>query len=247
MWYEPIITSAHHPLGHSSPACARSPLKGSAVAAATTHRYMTRLTRRRNGSPNDSRTLYNCRMLKATLGFVALSFTALASGAEPIVDNEHVTIWDTAVALPPSLHDFVEVSLSRKGTASFGHRGDTPGKAGSRSIVIDLKDLPVTPLANETGYPLAFPRKRARKLLENEEVVVWDYPWRPGEATPMHFHDKDAVVVYEATGAIKSTTPDGKSVVSEINFGGVRFNPRGRTHTEILVSGKAHAVITELK
>src|SRR6202166_645690 len=117
---------------------------------------MTKLAQRRNGSPNDSRALYNRRMLKATLGFVALSFAALASGAEPIVDNEHVTIWDTAVALPPSLHDFVEVSLLRKGTASFGHRGDTPGKAGSRTIVIVLKELPVTPLANETGYPLAF-------------------------------------------------------------------------------------------
>ena len=186
-------------------------------------------------------------MLKATLGFVALSFAALASGAEPVIDNEHVTVWDTAVALPPSPHDFVEVSLSRKGTASFGHQGDTPGKAGSRTIVIELKDLPVTPLANATGYPLAFPRKHARKLLENAEVVVWDYTWRPGEATPMHFHDKDALVVYEATGALKSTTPDGKSVVAEINFSGVRFNPRGRTHTEILVSGKAHAVIAELK
>jgi len=186
-------------------------------------------------------------MLKATLSFLALSFAALASGAEPIIDNEHVTVWDTAVALPPSLHDFVEISLSRKGTASFGHQGDTPGKAGSRTIVIELKDLPVIPLANETGYPLAFPRMRARKLLENTQVVVWDYTWHPGEPTPMHFHDKDALVVYEATGAIKSTTSDGKSVITEINFGGVRFNPRGRIHTEILVSGKAHAVITELK
>jgi hypothetical protein len=42
-------------------------------------------------------------------------------------------------------------------------------------------------------------------------------------------------------------TPDGKSAVAEIKFGEVRFNPRGRTHTEVLSSGEAHAVITELK
>jgi hypothetical protein len=186
-------------------------------------------------------------MFKSILCTLGLSFAAISHGAEPIVNNEHATVWDTAVPLPPSSHDFVAISLSKKGTATFGHQGDIPGKVGSRTIVIELKDLPVTPLANESGYPLAFPRKHGKKLLENAQVVVWDYVWHPGEPTPMHFHDKDAVVVYEATGALKATTPDGNSAITEIKFGGVRFNPRGRTHTEILASGEAHAVIAELK
>jgi quercetin dioxygenase-like cupin family protein len=186
-------------------------------------------------------------MLKPLFFTLGLSFAAMTLGAAPIVDNEHVTVWDTAVPLPPSPHDFVAISLSRKGTAVFGHRGDVPGKTGRRIIVIELKGLPVGPLANETGYPLAFPRQHAKKLLENEQVVVWDYAWHPGESTPMHFHDKDAVVVFEATGALKATTSDGKSTVTEIKFGEVRFNPRGRIHTEILANGEAHAVITELK
>jgi len=54
-------------------------------------------------------------------------------------------------------------------------------------------------------------------------------------------------VVFEATGAVKSLTPDGKSVINQSRFGDVRFSTRNRTHSEILVSGKAHAVITELK
>jgi hypothetical protein len=186
-------------------------------------------------------------MLKVAVSVLVLSFAALARGADPIIDNEHITVWDTAVPLPPSPHDFVAVSLSRKGTASFGHQGEIPGKTGSRTIVIELKDLPVAPLANETGYPLAFPRRHVKKLLENAQVVVWDYVWHPGESTPMHFHDKDAVVVNEETGALKSTTPDGNSVTGDVNFGVVRFNPRGRSHSEILARGKAHAVITELK
>jgi hypothetical protein len=186
-------------------------------------------------------------MRKIALFLGALGYAALAHGAEPLVDNEHVTVWDTAAVLAPARHDFVEVSLSRQGTASFGHQGDRPGKSAARTIVIELKDLPVAPLANESGYPLAFPRKHVKKLLENSQVVVWDYIWRPGEATPMHFHDKDAVVVFEATGALKSVTPDGKSVVNESRFGDVRFSRSNRTHSEILVSGKAHAVIIELK
>ncbi len=186
-------------------------------------------------------------MLKAAVCALTLGFAAMTYGAAPIVDNEHVTVWDTAAPLPPSPHDFVAVSLSRKGTADFGHQGDVPGKTGFRTIVIELKGLPVGPLANETGYPPAFPRRHAKKLLENRQVVVWDYVWHPGESTPMHFHDKDAVVVFEATGALKATTPDDKSAVTEINFGEVRFNPRGRIHTEVLANGEAHAVIAELK
>jgi hypothetical protein len=186
-------------------------------------------------------------MIKPVLCTLGLSCAAMAQGAAPIVDNEHVKVWDTAVPLPPSPHDFVTVSLSRKGTADFGHQGDIPGKTGSRTIVIELKELPASPIANGTGYPLAFPRKHAKKLLENRKVVVWDYVWQPGESTPVHFHDKDAIVVFEATGALKATTPDGKSAVTEINFGEVRFNPSGRIHTEILADGEAHAVITELK
>src|ERR1700732_730605 len=185
-------------------------------------------------------------MIKPLLCTLGLSFAAMTQGAAPIVDNEHVTVWDTAVPMPPSPYDFVAVSLSRKGTAIFGHQGDVPGKIGLRTIVIELKDLPVDPLANESGYPLAFPRQHVKKLLENKQVVVWDYVWRPGEPTPMHFHDKDAVVVFEATGALKSVTPDGKSVINQSRFGDVRFSTRNRTHSEILVSGKAHAVINGL-
>jgi len=141
----------------------------------------------------------------------------------------------------------VTVSLVHKGTARFGHRGDAPGKSGLRTVVVELKDHAVPPLANTSGYPLAFPRPHARKLLENDKVVVWDYVWRPHEPSPMHFHDKDTLVVYEATGALQSTTADGKATVNENKFGDIRFNRRDRTHTELLLRGRGHAVITELK
>jgi hypothetical protein len=186
-------------------------------------------------------------MLKAVLGIVALSCAALSYGAEPALDNERVTVWDATGVMPPAQHDFVAVSLSRKGTAIFGHKGDTPGKAGERTVIVELKDHAVPPIANTTGYPLAFPRPHARKLLENDKVVVWDYTWKPHEPSPMHFHDKDALVVFEATGALQSTTLDGKSVANEYKFGGIRFNRRDRTHTELLLGGQERAVITELK
>jgi hypothetical protein len=186
-------------------------------------------------------------LCSTALSFAALGFAAPVHAADPVIDNERLTVWDTTSALPPAQHDFVAVFLSRKGTAFFGHKGDIPSKDGERTVVIELKDQKVAPIANETNFPPAFPRPRSTKLLENDRVVVWNYAWRTGVPTPMHFHDKDALVVYEATGALQSTTPDGKSVVNEYKFGDIRFNRRDRVHTERLVKGRARAVITELK
>ena len=81
----------------------------------------------------------------------------------------------------------------------------------------------------------------------NDRVIVWRYRWNLGEPTPMHFHDKDVVVVYLEDSALKSTEPDGKSILNEYKAGDIRFNRRDRTHTELLVRDTASAVITELK
>ncbi|HSY56259.1 MAG TPA: hypothetical protein VK834_07410, partial [Bradyrhizobium sp.] len=71
--------------------------------------------------------------------------------------------------------------------------------------------------------------------------------WNLGEPTPMHFHDKDVVVVYLEDSALQSTEPNGKIVVNEYKSGDIRFNKRDRIHTELLVRDAASAVITELK
>jgi hypothetical protein len=113
--------------------------------------------------------------------------------------------------------------------------------------VIDLKDHPVAPIENANGYPLAFARPGVKKVLENERVIVWDCTWTLGVATPMHFHDKDVVALLLEDGDLKSTTPDGQSVVNSYTSPAVRFNLRNRTHTEMLVRGKQHAIFTELK
>ncbi len=186
-------------------------------------------------------------MVNATIFLLALGVSTLSYGAEPVLDNERVTVWDTISPLPPAQYDFVAVSLSHNGTAILGKKGEVAGKVGARTVVIELKDRALAPIANGSDYPLAFPRANAKKLLENDKVVVWNNVWHTGKPTPMHFHDKDALVVYEATGALQSTSSDGKQVVNEFQFGQVRFSPRDHTHTEILVRGQGHAVILELK
>jgi hypothetical protein len=174
-----------------------------------------------------------------------IAFPALA--ADVVIDNERVTVLDTTSGIPSSPHDFVAISLAKPGNAVFGHAGDTAGQAGSRTVMIELKDHKVAPIPNNSGYPNAYPRPHIEKILENDRVIVWRYRWNLGEPTPMHFHDKDVVVVYLEDSALKSTEPDGKSVVNEYKSGDIRFNRRDRTHTELLVRDAASAVITELK
>lgn len=191
---------------------------------------------------------------------LALCVAVACEAAQPIIDNERVTVWDISwmkgaeAPLPPHAHDFVTIYLAagangphKKGDVVFAHHGVSKLEPGERTVVIELKDHPVAPLANNSGYPLAFPRPHVKKVLENDRVIVWSYAWHPGEPTPMHFHDKDVVVVYMEDTALRSTTPDGKSVVNEYSAFQTKFNLRNRIHTELLVRGTGSAIMTELK
>jgi hypothetical protein len=162
----------------------------------------------------------------------------------PLIDNDRVTVWEVSGPVAAQPLDAVVVSLS--GGAAFFPKGVQPIVSG-RSILIDLKNHPGARIANPSGYPLAFPRPGSKKILENDRVIVWDYTWTLGVATPMHFHDKDTVVVFFGDGEMKSTTPDRQAKVTSLTFGEVQFNLRNRTHTETLVGGKERAIITELK
>jgi hypothetical protein len=207
---------------------------------------------------------------------VALSNQA-PSAPKPIVDNARVTVWDLTLtagqsgpAAPierASVRTYVNggafTVTPRGGTArAVTHAaGDVrfvpagtaerevvqAGAAPARVIVTELKFAAVPPLKNASPFPNAFPRDGAKKVVDNDVVVVWDYTWTPRVPTPMHFHDKDVVVTFLRDGDLKSTTPDGQSVVNENKSGTTRFNARDRVHNEELVNGTQRAVIVELK
>jgi quercetin dioxygenase-like cupin family protein len=211
------------------------------------------------------------------LYFTGLFFQGAPHDAtKPVIDNERVTVWDVTWVKgkpgPMQKHqnDFLTVYLTggaikttlpdgtssvanhKTGEAIFEKKGSTHREEGvgenpAHTVVIDLKDHPVAPLANKSGYPNAFPREGSKKVLENDRVIVWDYTWLPGRPTPMHFHNTDVVVMYTEDGTLKSTTPDGQSVLNEYTPGIIKFNLRDRIHTEELVKGKAHAMMMELK
>jgi hypothetical protein len=174
-----------------------------------------------------------------------------ASAAWSPLDSPRVRVWSDRGTQPASgklatirvtLDGRVEYHAAGAASAASAH-----ASPGGYAVVIELKDVKVAPLPNATGYPLAFPRPNVTKVLENERVVIWDYTWTPGVPTPTHFHDKDVVVTYLEDGALRSTEPGGSSVINEHYFGFTKLNSRDRVHTEELVTGRARAIIVELK
>jgi len=172
-------------------------------------------------------------MLKAVVLLAALLAQTLDP---PLIDNDRVNVRERPTIGGPA------GSIVRQ-TPHEIWISVTPAKA----VVITLKDKAVAPIRNTSGFPNAFPRPGNIKVYEDARVIVWDYTWTPGVATPMHFHDKDVVVIYLGNGSLRSTTPDGTSVVNTWRFGDTRFNARARVHTETLVDGQLRAIITELK
>jgi hypothetical protein len=122
-----------------------------------------------------------------------------AQALKPVIDNERVAVWRVsggAVMRPqPSTGESIEIPLGPSaGAVVLRKKGDAQQTAPP-AVVVELKDHPMTPRINRSGYPNAFPRPRGRKVLETGRVVVWDYSWTRGQPTPMHYHDKDVVVV----------------------------------------------------
>jgi hypothetical protein len=189
-------------------------------------------------------------MITSTLALL-LMLSSPPREAKPLIDNNRVAVLETKAAngkaAPIAGHKYDVVTIDLDGKTAFFVPKGGMHSSPMHAIVIDLKDVSVPPIENKTKYPLAFPRPGVKKILENNRVLIWDYTWTVGKPTPMHFHDKDVVVVYLADGELKSTTPEGKVDVNPISFGLTRFNAPNRTHTEEVVKGAARAIIVELK
>jgi hypothetical protein len=186
--------------------------------------------------------------MTTTILAVLLVVAAPLQDAKQLIDNNRVTVKEVTNGkgkVTASDKDIVVVDLV-KTTASFIPKGSSQDMP-AHAIVIEMKDVKIPPTPNKTSYPLAFPREGVKKLADNNRVFIWDYTWTPGKPTVMHFHDKDVVVVYLEEGDLKSTTPDGQSVINQISFGKTTFNAPNRSHSEEIVKGKGRAIITEFK
>jgi hypothetical protein len=198
-------------------------------------------------------------VMSAALALIVAQLSA-QTPPTPTLSNQWVTVWDLPAAAASrhdvGAHDAVLVALAPptvQGVVSYVASGSDMAAAVTRSgaslvRIISLTQAPAAALPNRSGYPDAFPRPGTlRKVLDNATVTVWDYTFTPGEPSPMHFHGHDTVTSFLKEGAVVSTTPDGTKTTNDYTANSVRFSPRNRTHTEVLVRGEERIIAVELK
>ena len=198
-------------------------------------------------------------------------------GAAKILENERVIIWDVVYhqGKPTAVHehelDLVAVFLAegvvkhtfpdgtfrlsasvKVGQAIFQESGVVHSEEGvsdtdCRGIIIELKEYAPPSREAKPGVVPAFPRESARKLLENNRVVVWDYTWVSGNNLPSHVHDKDTIVVYIQPGKFPSDPDSGPAGGVLRSFGDVVYDTRDMVHPSEPVEGSPRAIIIELK
>jgi hypothetical protein len=198
-------------------------------------------------------------------------------GATKVFENESVVVWDVTwvKGKPTPMHRHVvelvgvtlvpgtvrvtlpdgtsrESELDTPGAVSAGGKGLTHMEEGTsdtsrRAILIELIGASKEPLKAPSGVEPAWPREGAKKVLENDRVVVWDYQFQKDRPIPLHFHDKDTVVVELAPGVTRGIPQDGPPAETTWQGMRARFAPRGRLHREEWVSGSPRAIAVEIK
>ena len=178
------------------------------------------------------------------------------SGTTSLIDNGRVQVWDVSwpKGKPSPLHrhlydmtglyywpgDRVITAVdgstrnisTTTGTIQWQLKGITHIEEGTsadslRAVMIEIKgDGPSGKTVKPAGVP-AF-AAASMLLLDNERVVVWDYP--DTGAPSRHAHIMDTVVVW-----------------SEGRSGHAIFLPAGTVHTPEPISAGAKAIIFELK
>ena len=69
-----------------------------------------------------------------------------------------------------------------------------------------------------------------KEILRNHRVTVSLLELAPGEATPMHQHDRDMLEVFVNGGSTRDTTPGHKPAEDKMGVGEARFHSAGYVH-----------------
>jgi hypothetical protein len=196
-------------------------------------------------------------------------------GATMILDNTMGTAWDVTwvPGKPTPMHrhtfDYVGVELAdtsvdlialdgtrRTTVLTVGHsyflpRGTThieevPGMSPVRhAVIIDLKD-PVAPRPVDSAAA-ALSMAAAKKVVENDRVVMWDFTWPPAKPVATVAMPKGAFIVFLEGGELASGGLAGKPSSEVVTSGEVLFSGDGRVLSEVSAEGRVRGIVVQLK
>lgn len=99
----------------------------------------------------------------------------------------------------------------------------------------------------QVDAPPAYPRDGASKMLENEQVIVWNISWLKQDY-PIHRHRYDHTGVYYSPGDRIITSTEGEAREVHTPAWNISFQLAGVTHTESGISDEPlRAVFIQIK
>ena len=196
-------------------------------------------------------------------------------GATQILDNERGRVWDVIYppGMSTGMHrhpsDFLGIELIEtmlKVTTPDGkehinpvHRGDiymlpkglthieenVIGHPQRNSILIELKDAPPHAYNNSGSAPEGFADDGAKKMADNNRVILWDVTFAKGAAGKPFFQSRDMFLVPEEAGTLTIGGDEAKTL--PVANGQIVFLPGGHTRTIQAGDTAVRVGVAELK
>ena len=193
------------------------------------------------------------------------------------LENDRVIVWDVqwpkGQATPMHQHRYpsLNVVLGRgrhrvmrpggevvfspmleAGTFAYSERGLVHAELGLsdpplRGIVIEFKDRQAPRRDRPAGIEPAFGSPEFTRLLRKDRVTLWDLRYLPGRRLPLHYHERDVVVIVYGKGEVQTRSAGGETEVSHWTFGDVYWTEGGYAHSAEAVAGSPAAYVLELR
>jgi len=197
------------------------------------------------------------------------------TNATRLLENDRINVWDIVwpQGQPTALHRHIydqvgtyyvrggriirtpdgeaRTNITEVGSLSTTRKGTTHIEEGNtdpplRAVFIELKkDGPSgSPPADVGAAP--FPRDGAKRLLDDNRVIAWDYTWPPGPQGLQFRAARETVIVWLGDGSLRVTTGGASSVVP-VKSGTMRHIDRGSMETLAMTNGSPRVLFFELK
>jgi hypothetical protein len=197
-------------------------------------------------------------------------------GSTLLIDNDRGAafnvVYTVGVASPmhQHLYDFVGLDLNTaaievkdlKGKANIGtvikndmwfllkgepHQEMSIVEPGRHTVVIDIKAKRVPEATNTSSFPANKYARFQRKVADNDEVVIWNCAWAPGQEAITSFNTRDMFLAFAEGGDLSIATPGQAPKVQHYEAGQAIFLPAGQIRSIRSAKGAVHAMLVEMK
>lgn len=118
---------------------------------------------------------------------------------------------------------------------------------GRHTVVIDIKDKRVPEAQNTTTFPTDKYARSQHKVVDNDEVVIWNCAWAPGAPGIASFDSRDMFLAFAEGGDLTIAAQGQAPTTKHYDAGQAIFLPAGQVRTISSAKGTVHVMLVEMK